>query len=284
MKIYRLIKLLTPISLLGVFALGTSISATSCTSKTNIQYILHRGLSSRHFENTTESFEAAGKTKSIWGIETDIYLTKNDTGNNHPLVCTHDINPFRQATTLKRDAGYNQGDDYQAGVCNPTPTAYDPLWDPSTGTKVTNLTLGEAKQLNLWTGYCGTNRDPSLGTVGNQIVLNDTYNKYGIGGNYQVPTFNEYLNICKNNNKEAVIEIKDENAYWGSDYANTLVLEMLHEINQVNYANHCTVIAFDGSVYDTANPDQPFWNALKSATNNSSSEIAATAKIIFNKY
>jgi glycerophosphoryl diester phosphodiesterase len=249
---------------------------------------MHRGLSSRYFENTVDSFTAAGKTKSTWGIETDIYLTANDTDNNHPLVCTHDVNPFRYGNALTRDAGYYNGDgEYQQGVCNPTPTAYDPLWDVTTGeTKITNLTLSQIQSKTLWTGYCGTNQDPAKGNVGDQIVLNNVFNKYGIGGDYHVPTFKEYLNICKQYNKEAVIEIKDENAFWnnGQDYANALILEMINEINEVNYASHCTIIAFDGSVYDDSKPDQPFWHALESAISNPTKNIANTASQLFPKF
>jgi glycerophosphoryl diester phosphodiesterase len=45
------------------------------------------------------------------------------------------------------------------------------------------------------------------------IVFDDTKNNYGIGGDYKIPTFKEYLSICKKYNKEAFIEIKDENFF-----------------------------------------------------------------------
>jgi hypothetical protein len=106
------------------------ILLTSCNSNimTSAQFVLHRGLSSRHFENTAESFESAGKS-SAFGIETDIYLTKNDTNGNHPLVCVHDVNPFRVESNKTRDAGYLLlgGGVSSLGYPNPNPNEYDPL-------------------------------------------------------------------------------------------------------------------------------------------------------------
>jgi hypothetical protein len=48
---------------IGVVAGVSVINLTSC-GFSNIKYVMHRGLSSRHFENTKESFEAAGKLNS----------------------------------------------------------------------------------------------------------------------------------------------------------------------------------------------------------------------------
>jgi glycerophosphoryl diester phosphodiesterase len=102
-----------------------------------------------------------------------------------------------------------------------------------------------------------------------------------------VPTFSEYLNICKEYNKEAVIEIKDENAYWGTGYANALMLELVNEVNTVGWSNHCTIIAFDGSVYDSASDplSLPFYNALKTLSTSSLNEsIKETSQKLLPKF
>ncbi|MDR1991165.1 MAG: hypothetical protein LBP70_00300 [Mycoplasmataceae bacterium] len=282
MKIKSVKNVLIPLMIAVGVVFSFAIVTTSCSSTKAIKFALHRGLSSRFFENTSYSFEGAGEIASVWGIETDIYLTKNDDNGYHPLVCSHDINPFRQTNSNLRDAAGSVSG--SIGVCNPTPSAYDLLWNPTTGTKITDLTLNQVKDKELWTGYCGENLDPTVGNVGDWIVLNNEYNAYGISGDYVVPTFKEYLTICKNHNKEAVIEIKDENSFWGADYASTLILEMINEINEVDWANHCTVIAFDGSVFDTAKPDQPYWHELKNACENPAPDISKTANILFNKF
>jgi hypothetical protein len=120
----RIFKYSIPVALLTCVGVTTIVS-TSC-STSSVHYVLHRGLSSRYFENTKDAFNGAGQSKNVWGIETDIYLTKTlAADNSHPLVCAHDINPYRN-DNLTRDAK-GTPTDATTGTCNPTPTAYDPL-------------------------------------------------------------------------------------------------------------------------------------------------------------
>jgi glycerophosphoryl diester phosphodiesterase len=63
MKIYKCLKLLIPTVGLGFLSIGAILSTTSC-SQNKVQYVMHRGLSSRYFENTAKAFEEAGKAKS----------------------------------------------------------------------------------------------------------------------------------------------------------------------------------------------------------------------------
>jgi hypothetical protein len=56
---------------------------------------------------------------------------------------------------------------------------------------------------------------------------------------------------------------------------------LISEINSVNYAKHCTVIAFDDSEFDRS---EPFYKALTNATSNTNSLIANTAKKLLPKF
>ena len=87
-----------------------------------VRYIAHRGLvgevingtSVTHGENTIEAFRSAARTPTVWGIETDVWQTKDGV-----LVCMHDkdavegIKDVHQADSasvlsapLKKAAGY----------------------------------------------------------------------------------------------------------------------------------------------------------------------------------
>ncbi len=50
-----------------------------------IKFIAHRGLSSEEYQNTAEAFRLAAEDSTVWGIETDIWVT----GDGH-YVCMHD--------------------------------------------------------------------------------------------------------------------------------------------------------------------------------------------------
>ncbi|MDR1991335.1 MAG: hypothetical protein LBP70_01235 [Mycoplasmataceae bacterium] len=80
----------------------------------------------------------------------------------------------------------------------------------SNRSQIVQLSLSEIKNQALWTGFCGVNKDPSHGSINDQIVMSDVYNYYGISGTYTVPTFIEYLKICQTRNKEAIIEINED--------------------------------------------------------------------------
>jgi hypothetical protein len=88
----------------------------------------------------------------------------------------------------------------------------------------------------------------------------DEENLYGIGGEQHAPSFVDYLNICKTYNKEAVIEIKDENISVAGQTASLLISELIAEITEVGYLEHSTIIAFDDPSF---NRSEPFYNQLK---------------------
>lgn len=53
----------------------------------SVNFIAHRGLSREEYQNTREAFELAAEDDSVWGIETDVWATR-DGG----FVCMHDKN------------------------------------------------------------------------------------------------------------------------------------------------------------------------------------------------
>lgn len=59
------------------------------TGYTLTRTIAHRGYSGKYFDNTVQSFTAAGEESFFHGIETDIRRTKDGV-----WVCCHDDNPF----------------------------------------------------------------------------------------------------------------------------------------------------------------------------------------------
>lgn len=56
-------------------------------SENPVKFIAHRGLSEEAYQNTAAAFELAGQEETVWGIETDVWMT-NDGG----AVCMHDAN------------------------------------------------------------------------------------------------------------------------------------------------------------------------------------------------
>lgn len=63
----------------------------------NIRLIAHRGMSSLAPENTTASFELAGKNGGFWGAECDIYRTSDGR-----WLLSHDPNTFRMMNKAAR--------------------------------------------------------------------------------------------------------------------------------------------------------------------------------------
>jgi len=53
------------------------------------KFIAHRGLSIEYYQNSLTAFEKAGQESFFWGIETDIWRTKDG-----KWVCCHNENPF----------------------------------------------------------------------------------------------------------------------------------------------------------------------------------------------
>ncbi len=53
------------------------------------RFIAHRGLSSVYYQNSEKAFAAAANSPFFYGIETDVWFTKDNR-----WVCCHDNNPF----------------------------------------------------------------------------------------------------------------------------------------------------------------------------------------------
>lgn len=71
-------------------AIAASQSATpDAALAQESRYIAHRGLSSLYYQNTEEAFVGAGQSDFFYGIETDVWPTKDG-----KWVCCHDANPF----------------------------------------------------------------------------------------------------------------------------------------------------------------------------------------------
>lgn len=88
----------------------------------NVKFIAHRGLSSKHYENSEEAFLAAAKSDFFYGIETDIYFTADNVA-----LCSHDENPFADKSLKITSSEYDKikdlplkKDDYgftRSGLC-----------------------------------------------------------------------------------------------------------------------------------------------------------------------
>jgi len=66
-----------------------------------VKYIAHRGLSSAYYQNTALAFEEAAKSEFFYGIETDVWLTKDG-----KWVCCHDKNPFTDSSIIITETDY----------------------------------------------------------------------------------------------------------------------------------------------------------------------------------
>jgi glycerophosphoryl diester phosphodiesterase len=69
--------------------------------------IAHRGYSSKYYENTKTAFEEAGKSDAFWGIETDLFKTKDG-----EFVCSHNVDPFGKSKPRIIDLTYEELSEY----------------------------------------------------------------------------------------------------------------------------------------------------------------------------
>lgn len=67
------------------------------------KFIAHRGLSSIHYQNSEEAFLGAAQSDYFFGIETDVWQTKDGI-----WVCCHDINPFNDLSININDITYDE--------------------------------------------------------------------------------------------------------------------------------------------------------------------------------
>ncbi len=148
-----------------------------------VRFIAHRGLSDVYYQNTAESFEGAARETFFWGIETDVWVTKDG-----KFVCCHDEKPFADKTV-----------------------------------SVKSLTEAEATTKPL---------DPDK--KGNATAVGDKY----------CPTFETYLDICKNGGKAAVIELKDESMTAAQ------VAELMQKANEKLDGDKIVYISFYKSLLD----------------------------------
>ena len=189
---------------------------TSCNSGSKIKYNAHRGLSSEYFENTKEAFQAAGRSKYVNGIETDVYLT-----SDRNIICAHAKNPFRVGAgdgSGGTDQFNNPGPNAARGQTDAT-RCPNPEWakdgydytsanegEYDSGTSlVYQNTFSQAVNRELWTGV-----EKWDGAKGSYVVSQNDPNGYGISGSYRAPSFDEYLNICHNYQKSPIIELKND--------------------------------------------------------------------------
>ncbi|NCA67009.1 MAG: hypothetical protein EOM87_02980 [Clostridia bacterium] len=90
-----MIKRIIVISIILLLLSTILLQAVACSKDTDAtaelftKFIAHRGLSSEHYDNSEDAFLAAADSSFFWGIETDIWQTKDGV-----WVCAHDINPF----------------------------------------------------------------------------------------------------------------------------------------------------------------------------------------------
>ena len=148
----------------------------------SVKYIAHRGARSLAPENSTKSFELAGKN-GAFGIETDIQATSDG-----ELVCMHDA-------TLDRTTN-GKG-------------------------KVSSKSLKSIRELRIDTG--------------------NNIKKYN---NLKVPTFYEYLEICKKYNCYAIVELK-------TTLTQKYVKKAVDIIKKENMQDKCIIITFDAKALET---------------------------------
>ncbi len=80
--------------------------------------IAHRGYSGKYFDNTLQSFVAAGEEGFFYGIETDIRRTKDGV-----WVCCHDDNPFADKSIKITQSLYSDVKDLPLDLSNAKPEA-----------------------------------------------------------------------------------------------------------------------------------------------------------------
>ena len=80
-----------------------------------VRYIAHRGYSSKYYQNTVQSFAAAGEEDFFDGIETDVWLTKDNV-----FVCSHDVNPFVDKKVKITDRTYDEIKDLPLRISDET--------------------------------------------------------------------------------------------------------------------------------------------------------------------
>lgn len=67
------------------------------------RFIAHRGLSSRFYQNSEKAFLAAAESPFFYGIETDVWFTKDN-----KWVCCHDNNPFADKSVSISEITYEE--------------------------------------------------------------------------------------------------------------------------------------------------------------------------------
>lgn len=89
--------------LMAATMLSQTSADTGMLDIKDTRFVAHRGLSSQYYENTTQSFTAAGESNFFYGIETDIRKTADG-----EFVCAHDENPFADKTKLVQNVTLDQ--------------------------------------------------------------------------------------------------------------------------------------------------------------------------------
>ena len=84
-----------------IWLIAPQVTVKDAVYESKVRYIAHRGLSSVYYQNTAKAFEEAAKSNFFYGIETDVWLTKDG-----KWVCCHDKNPFEDPTILIAETDY----------------------------------------------------------------------------------------------------------------------------------------------------------------------------------
>ena len=78
------------------FESARSTYVSRMTGDSPVRFIAHRGLSAEAYQNTEKAFLLAGQEETVWGIETDVWFTK-DGG----IVCMHDANAISGVANVR---------------------------------------------------------------------------------------------------------------------------------------------------------------------------------------
>lgn len=106
-------------------------------------------------------------------------------------------------------------------------------------TKDGELVCVHDKSLNRTTDAEGYIADYTLAQLKEVNIVDETIKERG---SVKIPTFEEYLNICKEYNENAIIELKINTKVDNNLYVNT----MIKKLNETGMnLNKCTIISFD---------------------------------------
>ena len=222
---------------LGASALvPLGLIATSCSNSSsidNVKWIGHRGASGKVdgkdncpqvMENTYASYKAACEytgSDTYWGVETDVYPTADG-----KYVCVHDAYCFRDSSGQRIT---------------------------TEGSEVYKYTLAEAKKKDLIYSKNFPKYFPGF--------FDPNGEKSSEKKHYEICDFNDYLKLCKDYDKTAVIEIKQDGRNLDIKNPEASVwninnLPGLYETIKKSGVNFC-LISFDNAALEWLHEQYP---------------------------